>query len=613
MPNPDNVLLPGMYVRVKLEQGVDDKALLVPQQALQRTPDGAQSLMLVNKENKVEQVPVTTGGAVKTNWIVTSGLKAGDTVVVEGFQKIRPGAPVQASPWKAGGQPGAAPAGQPAAQQPAKPAEGAPAKQNLPSKTRPQARSPKRLAAPIRRRVPFSEHRFQSPPTCRNSLLKDQFSPGSSPCSSCLRVCWQSQHAGVAVPERGTARHHHHGHLSGRVRQGGGSVGDLHHRGQAQAAPGPAVLRIGQRFYGTSTITATFAPGRDPDLAQVDVQNRVSNVIAQLPTAVQQQGLKYEQTSTGFLLVVTVSSTDGSLDQTALADYIARNIQNPISRVPGVGQFQLFAAPRAMRIWVDPAKLVGFNLSMAEVNQAISAQNVLISGGSVGSPPNPDSQRITATVTANGQLSTIEGFGKIVLRANTDGSKVLLRDVARIEVGADNYQFGARLNGKPTAAFAVVLSPNANALATAQGVRKQMDELAKYFPGNITYSIPYDTAPYVKVSIEQVLHTLVEAMVLVFLVMYLFLQNVRYTLIPALVVPVAMLGTFAVMLGLGFSINVLTMFAMVLAIGILVDDAIVVVENVERIMATEGLPPKEATKKPCPRSAAPSSASRWCW
>ena len=284
------------------------------------------------------------------------------------------------------------------------------------------------------------------------------------------------------------------------------------------------------------------------------------------------------------------SSTDGSLDQTALADYIARNIQNPISRVPGVGQFQLFAAPRAMRIWVDPAKLVGFNLSMAEVNQAISAQNVLISGGSVGSPPNPDSQRITATVTANGQLSTIEGFGKIVLRANTDGS-VLLRDVARIEVGADNYQFGARLNGKPTAAFAVVLSPNANALATAQGVRKQMDELAKYFPGNITYSIPYDTAPYVKVSIEQVLHTLVEAMVLVFLVMYLFLQNVRYTLIPALVVPVAMLGTFAVMLGLGFSINVLTMFAMVLAIGILVDDAIVVVENVERIMATEGLPP----------------------
>lgn len=353
--------------------------------------------------------------------------------------------------------------------------------------------------------------------------------------------------------------------------------------------------------YGTATITATFAPGTDPDLAQVDVQNRISNVTAQLPGAVTQQGIKYEQSSTGFLMIVTLSSTDGSLDQTALADYITRSIQNPVSRVPGVGQFQLFAAPRAMRIWVDPNKLVGFNLSMNEVNQAISRQNTLISGGSIGSLPNPDTQRYTATVIANGQLSTVDGFGRIVLRANTDGSKVLLRDVARVEVGADNYQFGARLNGKPTAAFAIILSPDANALATAQGVRGQMEELSKFFPGNITYSIPYDTAPYVKVSIEQVVHTLLEAMVLVFLVMYLFLQNVRYTLIPALVVPVAMLGAFAVMLGLGFSINVLTMFAMVLAIGILVDDAIVVVENVERIMAAEGLSPKEATKKAMPQ------------
>jgi multidrug efflux pump len=353
--------------------------------------------------------------------------------------------------------------------------------------------------------------------------------------------------------------------------------------------------------YGMSTITATFAPGTDPDLAQVDVQNRVSNVTAQLPLAVMQQGLHYEQTSTGFLLIGTLSSTDGSLDETALADYITRNIMNPVSRVPGVGRFQLFAAPRAMRIWVDPQKLVGFNLSMAEVNQAISQQNVLISGGTIGAPPNPTSQRATATVIANGQLGTVEGFGNIVLRAKTDGSLVRLRDVARVEVGADAYQFGARLNGKPTAAFAIVLAPEANALATAQGVREQMQALSKYFPANIKYAIPYDTAPYVKVSIEKVLHTLGEAMVLVFLVMFLFLQNVRYTLIPALVVPVAMLGAFAVMLALGFSINVLTMFAMVLAIGILVDDAIVVVENVERIMATEGLSPKEATKKAMPQ------------
>ena len=353
--------------------------------------------------------------------------------------------------------------------------------------------------------------------------------------------------------------------------------------------------------YGQAQITVTFAPGTDPDLAQVDVQNRVSNVSAQLPQAVVQQGLRYEKTSAGFLMIVTLSSVDGSMDQTALADYVKRNIQNPVSRVTGVGRFQLFAAPRAMRVWVDPNKLVGFNMSIAEVNQAISNQNVLISGGTIGQPPNPDSQRATATVIANGQLSTVEGFGNILLRANADGSRVLLRDVARVEVGADNYQFGARLNGKPTAAFAIVLAPGANALATAEGVKKQMDELSRFFPANIKYDVPYDTAPYVKVSITQVLHTLGEAMVLVFLVMFLFLQNVRYTLIPALVVPVAMLGAFAVMLALGFSINVLTMFAMVLAIGILVDDAIVVVENVERIMVEEGLPPKEATKKAMPQ------------
>ena len=442
MPNPENVLLPGMYVRVRLEQGVDDKALLVPQQALQRTPDGAQSLMLVNKENKVEQVPVTTGGAVKTNWIVTSGLKAGDTVVVEGFQKIRPGAPVQASPWKAGGQPGAAPAGQPVAQQPAGRGR---ARRRPASKTRPQARSLSGSRRPQGAAFPFSEHRFQSPPTCRNSLLKDQFFAWVVALFILLAGVLAipsmpvSQYPNVAPPAI-TITATYPGASAKEVAQSVTSIIE----DKLNGAKGLLYYESVSDSYGTSTITATFAPGRDPDLAQVDVQNRVSNVIAQLPTAVQQQGLKYEQTSTGFLLVVTVSSTDGSLDQTALADYIARNIQNPISRVPGVGQFQLFAAPRAMRIWVDPAKLVGFNLSMAEVNQAISAQNVLISGGSVGSPPNPDSQRITATVTANGQLSTIEGFGKIVLRANTDGSKVLLRDVARIEVGADNYQFGAR-------------------------------------------------------------------------------------------------------------------------------------------------------------------------
>ncbi|TEA77665.1 efflux RND transporter permease subunit [Allopusillimonas ginsengisoli] len=353
--------------------------------------------------------------------------------------------------------------------------------------------------------------------------------------------------------------------------------------------------------YGSAEISVTFKPGTDPDMAQVDVQNRLSNVTSKLPSAVTQQGLRVNQSNTGFLMVVALSSTDGSLDQTALADYITRNVQNTISRVEGVGNFQLFAAPRAMRIWVDPDKLTGFNLSASDVNAAVSRQNVLVSGGILGAPPNPDTQRTSAPIVVNGQLATVEEFGNIVLRSNVDGATVRLKDVARIEVGSDSYQFGARLNGKPTAAFAIALSPGANALSTAEGIKAEMEKLSEFFPDNITYSIPYDTSPYVSISIEQVVHTLLEAMVLVFIVMFVFLQNVRYTLIPALVVPVAMMGAFAVMLALGFSINVLTMFAMVLAIGILVDDAIVVVENVERIMVEEGLSPKDATRKAMPQ------------
>ncbi len=352
---------------------------------------------------------------------------------------------------------------------------------------------------------------------------------------------------------------------------------------------------------GQAEITVTFAPGTDADLAQVDVQNRLSNATAKLPAAVTQQGLQVSQSNSGFLMVITLSSKDGSIDQYALADYITRNIQNPMSRVKGVGKFQLFAASRAMRVWVDPQKLVGYGLSMSQVNSALASQNMVISGGLLGSPPNPDSQRTVAPLTVNGQLTTPEEFDDIVLRANPDGSSVRIRDVARVELGSDNYQFGARLNGKPTAAFALSLTPSANALETAKLAKAKMAELARFFPDNITYEIPYDTSPYIDLSIEQVVHTLFEAMVLVFVVMFVFLQNVRYTLIPALVVPVAMMGAFTVMLALGFSINVLTMFAMVLAIGILVDDAIVVVENVERIMAEEGLSPKEATKKAMPQ------------
>lgn len=352
-----------------------------------------------------------------------------------------------------------------------------------------------------------------------------------------------------------------------------------------------------QSSLGSATIKATFQPGTNPELAQVDVQNRLKVVESRLPQAVNQQGLQVEKVSSGFLLLITLTSSDGKLDDVALSDYLARNVMNEIKRLDGVGKAQLYGAERAMRIWIDPQKLIAFNLTPADVNEAIVAQNAQVSAGSIGDLPSPSSQEITATILVKGQLSTPQEFADIVLKANRDGSIVRIGDVARVEIGSQEYQFGTRLNGKPSTAVGVQLSPGANALNTATLVRAKMDELARYFPAGVEYKIPYDTSPFVKVSITKVVYTLGEAMLLVFAVMFLFLQNVRYTLIPTLVVPVALMGTFATMLALGFSINVLTMFGMVLAIGILVDDAIVVVENVERIMTTEGLSPKEATRK----------------
>jgi len=352
-----------------------------------------------------------------------------------------------------------------------------------------------------------------------------------------------------------------------------------------------------QSSLGSATITATFQPGTNPELAQVDVQNRLKTVESRLPQAVTQQGLQVDKVSAGFLLLITLTSNDGKLDDVALSDYLARNVMNEIKRLDGVGKAQLYGAERAMRIWIDPQKLLAFNLTPADVNAAIVAQNAQVSAGSIGDLPARTTQEMTATVLVKGQLSTPEEFADIVLKANPDGSTVRIGDVARVEVGSQEYQFSTRLNGKPSTAVGVQLSPGANALNTATLVRTKMDELSRYFPAGVEYKIPYDTSPFVKVSITKVVYTLGEAMLLVFAVMFLFLQNIRYTLIPTLVVPVALMGTFATMLALGFSINVLTMFGMVLAIGILVDDAIVVVENVERIMASEGLSPKEATRK----------------
>ncbi len=348
---------------------------------------------------------------------------------------------------------------------------------------------------------------------------------------------------------------------------------------------------------GRIQLTATFQPGTAVGEALVEVQNRIRRVEPRLPQAVVQQGMRVEQAGTGFLLVIALRSTDGQLDAVGLGDYLNRNVMGEIRRIPGVGSATLFATQRSMRSWMDPDKMLGLRLTANDILAAIRAQNAQVSAGAIGAQPNPITQQITATVLVQGQLTSPEEFGAIVLRANPDGSSVRLRDVARVEIGGESYAFSTRLNRQPTAAIGVQLSPTGNALATSNAIHAKMDELARFFPPGIEQIIPYDTSPFVRVSIEKVLHTLGEAMVLVFLVMFLFLQSFRYTIIPTIVVPIALLGTCAMLFAAGFSINVLTMFAMVLAIGILVDDAIVVIENVERIMAEEGLSPRDATRK----------------
>ena len=366
---------------------------------------------------------------------------------------------------------------------------------------------------------------------------------------------------------------------------------------EMNGAPGLIYMESVAQADGSGNITLSFQAGTNADLAQVEVQNRLARATPRLPAAVTQQGVRVDKARSNFLLFTILSSSNPDIDPIALGDFAARNVLPELQRVPGVGQAQLFGTERAMRIWIDPAKLLGYQLSTSDVVAAIRAQNAQVSAGAIGDLPNVAGQGIFATVVVRGQLSTVEQFGRIALRANPDGSTVRLADVARIELGAQAYATSARLNGKPSTGIGVQLSPTGNALATAGAVRAKMDELQRFFPPGVSYAIPYDSSRFVKISITQVAVTLVEAVVLVFLVMYLFLQNFRYTVIPTIVVPVALLGTFAVLLALGFSINVLTMFGMVLVIGIVVDDAIVVVENVERIMSEEGLPPREATRK----------------
>ncbi|WP_312671191.1 multidrug efflux RND transporter permease subunit AcrB [Pseudescherichia sp.] len=348
---------------------------------------------------------------------------------------------------------------------------------------------------------------------------------------------------------------------------------------------------------GSVQITLTFNSGTDADIAQVQVQNKLQLAMPLLPQEVQQQGVSVEKSSSSFLMVLGMINTDGSMTQEDIADYVGATVKDPVSRTAGVGDVQLFGAQYAMRIWMDPNKLNNFQLTPVDVINAIKAQNAQVAAGQLGGTPPVKGQQLNASIIAQTRLTSTEEFGKILLKVNTDGSQVRLRDVAEIELGGENYDVIAKYNGQPASGLGIKLATGANALDTANAVRATIESLKPTFPAGLKVVYPYDTTPFVKISINEVVKTLVEAIVLVFLVMYLFLQNFRATLIPTIAVPVVLLGTFAILAAFGFSINTLTMFGMVLAIGLLVDDAIVVVENVERVMAEEGLSPKEATRK----------------
>jgi multidrug efflux pump len=347
---------------------------------------------------------------------------------------------------------------------------------------------------------------------------------------------------------------------------------------------------------GQAAITVTFESGTDPDIAQVQVQNKLQLATPLLPQSVQQQGIRVSKANPGFLMVLGFVSEDGSMDQRDIADYIVTNISEPISRVAGVGSAQVFGSRYAMRIWLDPNKLNTYNLTPADIIAAVRAQNQQVTVGQLGGTPAVPGQQLNATITSQGRLQTAEQFRAIVLRSQPGGSALKLGEVARVELGAEGYDIIARFNGQPATGVAVSLATGANALDTAQRLEALLKQLEPAFPAGLTSVIPFDTTPFVRASIKEVLKTLLEAILLVFLVMYLFLQDFRATLIPTIAVPIVLLGTFGVLAALGFSINMLTMFAMVLAIGLLVDDAIVVVENVERLMREKGLSPLEATR-----------------
>ena len=348
---------------------------------------------------------------------------------------------------------------------------------------------------------------------------------------------------------------------------------------------------------GSASITLTFDNGIDPDIAQVQVQNKLQLAMPLLPQEVQRQGVNVQKARGGFFMVIGFVSDDPTTTRSDISDYVSANVVDPLSRVSGVGDIRVFGSPYAMRIWLDPNKLDTYRLTPADIAAAVRAQNAQVAVGQLGGTPAVPGQQLNATITAQSRLQTAEEFRDIIVRSDPDGSALRLSDVARVELGAQDYSSISRFNRRPSSGIAITLATGANALETAAALEARIDELSEFFPEYLSAVIPFETAPFVRESIQNVIEILIEAIVLVFLVMFLFLQNLRATLIPTIAVPVVLLGTFGVLAVLGFSINMLTMFAMVLAIGLLVDDAIVVVENVERVMSEEGLSPEEATRK----------------
>lgn len=366
---------------------------------------------------------------------------------------------------------------------------------------------------------------------------------------------------------------------------------------EMNGADGLMYMEAASEATGMASLKLVFDPARNEDLAQIDVQNRLKRAEPKLPAEVKQLGVRVYKAQSNFLMVVSFTSANPDFGYEDVSDYVSRNILPEIQRTDGVGNAALYASERALRIWLDPAKMQGLNISASDVINAVRSQNAQIIAGSLGSLPATDGQETNAMVLIPGQLTSPEAFGEIILRSDLSGSSVRLKDIARIEMGMENYNFSARQNGQPAVAIGVQLNADGNALATAKLVQEKMQDLQQYFPAGMEWQIPYNTATFIDLSIKKLIHTLLEALLLVILVMFLFLQNIRYTFIPAVVVPVTLLGAFAVMLSIGMTINILALFAMVLVIGIVVDDAIIVVENVERIISEEGLTPHDATVK----------------